>query len=171
MPNHRVEAIANEFLKLARAQGASLTNMQLQKLPYIAHGWSLALIGEPLIADVPQAWQYGPVYPGLHRKLRRYGAGQVTDLIHENDDLPLPDKTGPVITTTLSPPERELLAAVWAGYSKYDAFQLSALTHVPDSPWSITTEQDGPSAPIPNDRIKAHYQHLAKTQRASPAPA
>jgi uncharacterized phage-associated protein len=43
MPAYRVEAIANEFVKRAQAEGRALTNMQLQKLPYIAHGWGLAL--------------------------------------------------------------------------------------------------------------------------------
>ncbi len=42
--------IANEFLKMNGAMGR-LTQMHLQKLVYIAHGWKLALVGEPLADD------------------------------------------------------------------------------------------------------------------------
>ncbi len=62
MPNHDARAVANEFIKLAKKHGKKpLTHMQLQKLVYIAHGWSFALGEEeaPLIADTVEAWDWG----------------------------------------------------------------------------------------------------------------
>ncbi len=102
MPGHRVEAIANEFVKRARAEGRALTNMQLQKLPYIAHGWALALTSDELLSELPQAFPYGPVYRRLYDALKRYGAGKVTDFIYEGDGAAAIDfdgERGRVVTT------------------------------------------------------------------------
>ena len=61
--------IANEFIRRAAAEKRALTQMQLQKLVYIAHGWNLAINGEKLTHDDPQAWDYGPVYRDLWEAL------------------------------------------------------------------------------------------------------
>ena len=43
--SYSASAIANEILARATGAGVSLTSMQLIKLVYIAHGWSLAVYG------------------------------------------------------------------------------------------------------------------------------
>ncbi len=43
--------IANEFIEKAKESKTELTNMQLQKLVYIAHGWASALLNDELIYD------------------------------------------------------------------------------------------------------------------------
>ena len=55
---HDSRTIANEFLRLAAERHTGLTSTQVLKLVYIAHGWSLALLGKPLIGDEIQAWQF-----------------------------------------------------------------------------------------------------------------
>jgi uncharacterized phage-associated protein len=67
-------AVANAVLDEARDQGKSLTIMQLLKLVYIAHGWSLALLNVPLVNEEPEAWQHGPVFPSIYREFRRFGS-------------------------------------------------------------------------------------------------
>lgn len=47
--------IANRFIRLAATEGRCFDQMQLQDLVYIAHGWCLALTGEPLTGDRPEA--------------------------------------------------------------------------------------------------------------------
>ena len=51
-------AVANYFIDKAKADGVPLTHMKLQKLIYFAHGWHLALYGEPLIDEEIQAWEF-----------------------------------------------------------------------------------------------------------------
>lgn len=162
MPDHRVAAVANEFLDRAQREGISLTNMQLQKLPYIAYGWNLALRHERLISCSPQAWKYGPVYPELYEKLKRYGATQVTGFIHENDDNPFADRRGEVIREPFTPGETELLNTVWDAYKQYNGFALSVMTHRQGTPWTKTFRDGaGNGETIPDTLIQQHYVELA----------
>ena len=64
-----VRAVANFFLDQAQEEGQKLDHMKLQKLAYIAHGWHLAITGEPLFHERVEAWPYGPVIPDLYHEL------------------------------------------------------------------------------------------------------
>ena len=119
--------------------------MQLQKLVYIAHGYSLALMGDPLIYNDVRAFQYGPVYPKLYRKLSKYGAGLVTEPVKAEDAI---DPTGE---------QFKLIEAVWNIYGQMEGSKLSALTHMEGSPWSQVWDKCE-FAPIPNEIIKTHYE-------------
>jgi uncharacterized phage-associated protein len=81
--------VANEFLRLAKADNPLryLTPLQLIKLVYIAHGWSLHYFPEtPLLIEIPQAWQYGPVVPSLYSAVRRYGSSPIIALLPGDTD-------------------------------------------------------------------------------------
>lgn len=163
---HDVRAIANEFFDRAQRDGMRLTNMQLQQLPYIAHGWSLALRNEPIIKDVPQAWRYGPAYPVLRQALRRYGSGNVFEPICENDDDALAflskDGRGRVVKTELSPDEALLLDAVWQNYKGYGPAQIAALTAQNGTPWEHVYKEGSALATITNERLKLYYGSLIR---------
>lgn len=153
-------AIANEFIKRARRDGMALTNMQLQKLPYIAHGWSLALFGRPLITnESAQAWKYGPVYPSLYDSLSLYGAGAVTDFIHENDKIIGARERGSPVTANLTWRQSAFLDTIWEKYRGLTAWQLSDLTHRHGTPWSLARRRGDRSALLDNE-IEKHYRAL-----------
>jgi len=66
-------AVANYFIKKGIDTKKSVSPMKLQKLVYFAHGWRLALYNSPLIDEAIQAWQYGPVIPGIYHEFKHYG--------------------------------------------------------------------------------------------------
>lgn len=167
MPGRSTE-IANEFLRRAQSNGRELTHMQLQKLVYLAHGWALAVLDQGLTTDQLQAWDYGPVYPELYRALRAYGAKPVTRLIRYGDfesQSPNADTDAFVQTTDL---EITVIDKVFEKYGGLPAFKLSALTHEPDSPWRIATQQQGLGQnPMMRDQIiKGYFQRLGQGSAA-----
>lgn len=149
--------IANEFLRLAQRDGKRLTNMQLQKLVYIAHGFYLAIAGKPLLSDAVKAWQWGPVIVNLYEALKRYGAGVVINQIPAPDDR-------------LDLGAKEIIEKVWKAYGRFQGFQLSAITHKKNSPWS-TAWEEGPYGTIPNDLIREYYRNLLNERRKTTQPA
>lgn len=158
---HSSLAIANEFLKRAQAEGKELTQMHVQKLVYIAHGWNLATNNEPLIDEQFQAWDYGPVAPGLYQALKRYGAGPVTRLIRKGDDTPWPTDDGDEpVSAQLLPSELRSIDQVWAEFKDFAAFQLSALTHQGRSPW-VQAHRLQRSGPISNNSIQQYFSELS----------
>src|SRR4051794_743511 len=70
--------IANEFIRLAAADGRAFDQLQLQGLVYVAHGWCLAFHDQPLTGDRPEAWEFGPMYRRLADALAPYGREPVS---------------------------------------------------------------------------------------------
>jgi uncharacterized phage-associated protein len=150
---HDSRAIANEFLKVAAAHANPLTPMQLLKLVYIAHGWSLGLYGAPLIADEIQAWEYGPVIPRLYNAIKDYRDQPVGRQIPTSDGEPMTDA------------ERKLVRQVFELYGDKSGPALSRLTHAAGSPWALTYEPGSFGLRITNDVIEDHYQRLAEARK------
>lgn len=137
-----------DFFLYAGKEDQSMTPMKLIKLVYIAHGWSLGLYNKPLITEAPQAWKYGPVIPSLYDEFRQYG----------NQKIDIPVDENPIQDDKIN----KLLEKIWNTYGKYTAIQLSAMTHEPGTPWSITWEKAKKqyktlNLTIPDSLIQEHY--------------
>jgi uncharacterized phage-associated protein len=144
--------IANQFIALASKEQKKLTPMQLIKLSYIAHGFSLAIFRRPLLDEAIEAWRYGPVIPSLYDKLKRYGSRPVDGAIStpffgaevlEDDDLGLLDQ-------------------VFNKYGGLNGLQLSHLTHKPGTPWAQNYKPDEYGIEIDDQQIKSHYAEMLK---------
>ena len=160
----RSVAIANEFLR--QPGGAALTQMQLQKLVYMAHGWTLAITGAPLTTDSPQAWDYGPVYPDLYDHTKLFGRGPIGREITSEDDEPArffgrARGVAQPYRANIDATERSIINQVWARYGPISGARLSSMTHQPNTPWSQIYE-GGRNRVIPNDLIQTHYRELAE---------
>jgi uncharacterized phage-associated protein len=126
--------------------------MQLIKLTYLAHGWTLGLLGRPLVSEHAEAWEYGPVFPDLYQVLKGF----------RSDPVPSVPKSRAI---QFDEPERQIVDQVALLYGKLTGIQLSRLTHLPRSPWSLTREFAGRSAPISNDLIEQYYREQAEDAR------
>lgn len=160
-------AIANEFLK-RQGPEHSLTQMQLQKLAYIANGWNLAINGEPLIAEDVQAWDNGPVYRDLWNHLTSYGSSFITKLISPANapNMFVKDQSKEPYVAQLSESERQVIDHVWRRYGRYGAFALSRMTHQPGTPWHKTYFGKGRNSRIDPAEIRQHYIDLSRAARA-----
>jgi uncharacterized phage-associated protein len=161
MPYQPSIAIANEFLRRAKVEARPLTHMHLQKLVYLAHGWTLAVSGRPLIEEQFQAWDYGPVVRPLYNALRYCGSGPVPKLINFGDGTRSALDDAGEARAELEPDEKAVIDQVWETYKEFEAFQLSALTHADSSPWDVTYRENGQSAFIDNNRIWDYFADLA----------
>lgn len=99
---------------------SSLTPLKLQKILYLAQGWSFVWDDKPLFQEEFEAWQYGPVNTEVYLAFRKYGRSEIPeyeglDCVEDGD-------------------ARETLNAVWRDYSRYSAFELVDLTHS-QTPW------------------------------------
>lgn len=138
--------IADWFLARADQAGEALTPMKVLKLVYIASGWYLAQTDEKLINDRIEAWQFGPVVPSLYHRFSHFGSAAITEQ---------PRK--PVFPQPLE----ELLSIIWNVYGSVSARDLSALTHLPGTPWTETYNGRRSTA-IPPELIRKHYREMAK---------
>lgn len=126
-----------------------ISTMKLQKLVFLAHGWSLALAGRPLIQEGFEAWRYGPVCRELysyHRGSREVGSLTAGD----------PER--------LDKKDRVVIHAVVDNYRALGGLELSDLTHREGSPWHTVRRNGGfdryarSSDKIPDDLIRQYYE-------------
>ncbi|EPM9361275.1 Panacea domain-containing protein [Enterobacter ludwigii] len=142
--------IVNEFIDRARKNGDNLTHMQVQKLLYIAHGYSLAFLEEPLLEEPVCAWRYGPVIPSVYYALRH------------NRSNPIAERA---VSTALKPEvvnakTASLLDSIYETYGKLSGVALSEFTHRAGTPWSQA--MDKRENIISDASIKDYYRRLVE---------
>lgn len=162
------KAVANYFLDLAAQNKTLLTPMKLQKLIFFAHGWHLALAGEPLIADQVEAWQFGPVVPSIYHEFKHERSGAITCKATELDleNFKLVELAIPEGDLTA----RKIMDRIWAIYGNLTAKRLSDLTHLPGTPWDRAIKAAGDSSrnvPILDTEIDRYFSEQLKINRAA----
>lgn len=151
MNGHNVLGVAQKIIDICKSGNidSSLTPMQVIKLTYIAHGWTLGLLGRPLIREHVEAWQYGPVIKELYQAVKKYGDRPVACI----DDAP---------AVELDPQELDIVQQVCRLYGGLTGIELSRLTHKPGTPWAESYERGSRSVRISNDLIEQHYKALSQ---------
>ncbi len=158
-------AIANYFIVRGVESDWPPTQMKLQKLVYFAHGWHLGLYDEPLIEELFYAWKYGPVVPSLYLMFRDYGVSPITNpgrICLQTINMGYIDVAPEISELTRLKPFLERIQEV---YGKWNGTQLSAITHLPDTPWSQVRKgkpEDARDIVIPNNLIRDFFKKKAE---------
>lgn len=143
--------IANYFIEKAAATGG-LDALQVLKLIYISHGYTLGILGKPLIEDDVEAWKYGPVVRRVYSMLPA-GSSKITGSIGATE----PPK--------FAKDDHSIVDAVYEKYGHLNGIYLSTLTHRRGSPWEKTWSTYGQDAVIPRELIHAHYKKILDESR------
>lgn len=97
-----------------KKHGCAMDQMKMHKMMYFSQRESLMISGNPLFSDEFEAWKYGPV---LVKVRNEYLTGHMFNGTYEK----------------LNEVEKELVKSVYKRYDKYDAWQLSTLSHAEHS--------------------------------------
>ncbi|MBB3121006.1 Panacea domain-containing protein [Pseudoduganella violacea] len=161
----RSTPVVNHLLRLGfREKADDLTPLKIQKLLYFLHGWYLAVTGKPLIEEGFEKWQYGPVARGVYDALKRYGSNPVDDYI-KDFDWETGEETAHFINPETVPQFSDVLEAVWKKYSPLTGAQLSTLTHLEQTPWSLTEMRER----IDDELIRKYFVDQANAKRNASA--
>jgi uncharacterized phage-associated protein len=170
---HLAAEVANWFID--KAGPDPINSIRLQKLIYLAQGWSLAVRNYRLIFEPIEAWDYGPVVPTLHEQLKAYGSGPITKLLPDADRLIQRRRSAPAEFAPLSDEgAKKLLERVWSVYGGFSDVELTAAVTTPDGPWATArAESQNPNRPpvISPYSMRDFFARAAASTPDSPASA
>lgn len=143
--------MTTSIMQVARTLGGianwSLSNLEMQKIAYIAEMIHLGRTGVPLIWEDWQAWDYGPVQPDLYHKAKVYGNSSVRDIFSA---APLSPATS----------EYRAIQDAYDSMQKMTPGQMVAVTHRPGGAWATHYRPNRRGVGIPKHDIKAEYATL-----------
>ena len=155
-------SVANYFIELADRDKRPITQLGSMKRVYIAHGFSLALYGKPLLDkrfDRVEAWKYGPVIPSVYHSFKQYRANPITEktvIMEWDNNTHVPTFTTPELTDENA---KKVVEMVWRRYKDFSDPEMVALTHRNGTPWSASYVPEQ-NMPIPDDITKMYYDRL-----------
>ncbi len=124
--------------------GVLLGKTQLQKILYICYGVWLAYNEEPLFAEKPVVWPFGPVFPDVYVW---YSANQPQDLTQVEIDT----------WARTAEKVKFIFAAVDKLYYM-TAKRLTEWSHRMGSPWAAVANYNPWGTEIPDDKIKEYFK-------------
>jgi uncharacterized phage-associated protein len=123
----------------------SITNLELQKILYIAQMFHIGETEQPLVDEAFQAWDYGPVLPRVYSRACAFGNGPVRNVFHW-------DKA---VENHL--PEYAALEQAAKATEGMTAGKLVSITHWPDGAWAKFYRAGERGVIIPNKAIRDEF--------------
>lgn len=147
--------LANNILWLGREHKRSISNLQLQKFLYFAHGHYIAKTDKLLCKEGFQPWQYGPVLGPVYYCCKEYGSGPVESYCAEFDPI---SKNFISFRVDISKDTvlKDVLSEVWTLYSDKDAMDLVKLSHKEGGAWHDAREKN--LLYLDNESIKKEFK-------------
>ncbi|MDA7959251.1 MAG: DUF4065 domain-containing protein [Nitrosopumilus sp.] len=149
--------------------GGRFTPLQIGKLVYISHGYTLALENRRLVRDRIEAWKYGPVVPAIYHALKHNGGSRVSRLQYSNTGVGSESmrERADFFESVIGLKDRGVIDRVLECYGHLTGRDLSGITHAKGTPWSECYRPDGLHISIPDGMIKKHYKGLLAPAGAS----
>lgn len=141
---------------LVEIGGKSFSNLQIQKLLYLAQMFYLGEYGEAMFDDDFEAWKLGPVVPGVYRRAKIFGSRPVESLF-TGDTLPADSR------------QRKMLERVLSELPDKSPWRLVSITHWKEGAWAKNYDDGDYGSVIPKDDIRDEY--AARVARATSARA
>ena len=123
-------SISNNILKRSFEEGVPITPLKLQKILFFTAAQYVKRSSgkEPLLNELFQPWQYGPVLPSVYAEFKSYGGKPIRRYAK--------DAEGKAYTITEDVDALKVtLDEVWAATRGLGATRLVAITHARDSAW------------------------------------
>jgi uncharacterized phage-associated protein len=156
-------AIANLVLDIADEMGARITQMQLYKIIYFAHGWYLSSENRPLICQDFQAWSYGPVVKIVRDSFKSFGDSPISGRADKLDIFTGEFVSIDKITNNY---DVDFVRKIVDFYHVFDGWQLSDMTHEKGSPWDLVWNSEKPignlGLTIEEGSIMKHFTSIPK---------
>jgi uncharacterized phage-associated protein len=141
---------------LCERSGWTLTNLELQKMLYLAQMVYMGEHdGEPLFSDPIEAWDLGPVVPDVYRRVRAFGAQPIQDVFF---GVPKVDDAARL----------ETLNAAVDQLRRYSAAQLVSITHDRIGAWYKNYRAGARNVVIPDADILEEFEKR-RERRKQPA--
>jgi len=130
--------VANLILDIRDELNLETTNLELQKLLYFSHAFSLNRFDVPLVSGFFEAWKNGPVNPAVYRAFKEFVGSPITKRAMKRDYrknayIDLPNELPKQITSRIHDDIKSL--------SKLNAWELVDLSHAPNGPWDFVVEK------------------------------
>ncbi len=141
--------VSSAARRLCERSGWTLTNLELQKMLYLAQLYYIGQTHERLIDETFEAWDYGPVSPSIYHKVKPFGSSAIKDVFHgaptiEDKDL------------------LKFLDDAYDALSQRSARQLVAITHWESGAWAKNYRPGARGIPIPDEDIIDEYNKRAR---------
>lgn len=141
--------------KVGELRGWSVTNLELQKILYVAQMVHLGRHGIPLMQGEFEAWAYGPVHPEVYRDARGFGSSPIKDVFFWH---------APPLDSTV---EGQTLREVVEFLRPLTASQLVAMTHWEGGAWARNYQPGIWHVGIPNEHIADEFRARQKSEAAA----
>ena len=128
----------------------SISNLELQKILYLAHMFHLGLHDTPLIAGHFEAWDYGPVQPDAYHLVKIFGASPIRNIFRSVGEIE-------------SCSEKYMLDAAVDQLAEVEPARLVAITHREKGAWAKNYRPGCKNIEIPDEDIKREYHEWKDT--------
>lgn len=163
-------AVANDFIRRAQRDGLrDLDRRKLQDLLYCAHGWSLGILGRPLLRGEFLATEDGPLLPVVDEAAAGYGTKHIAEPLGELQVSSQADMRLEALMLPENIPERRVLDITWKAFGALSPFELSRVARTAGGPWeqvwSATPDRAPEERVIETERLRRWFSELAQRNR------